>query len=468
MKNKNDILIFKAAIIILCVALLIVTVIIAIGQEGIGDNNNMSVSERENKGDIESGNNSKDDYILDELPSDTIRVVIKTEEFKEIEHDSVSMCAASGLVITTDDDADIIKVPENKVFEISSDERLAGSDKVIHVNTADENDGIYIKSVKRGCGNPAYYGKFDIYCKNGKYVIVNEVLLENYIYGIVPSEMSDNYGMEALKAQAVCARSYAAGRMFSPAYPEYNAAVDDSVRYQVYNNYEVTEKIKEAVDATKGEVAKWDGKIIDAYFFASSCGSTAGGEVWSEESGKLGYLKSKILTSENKPANLNDEENFKQFIDNYDENNFDSESSWYRWEICLDMSKLSDGWIEEYGDFHSIEIAGRSSGGVITHLNIVGSKKVYELTSEYDIRQFLGELYESGNNKKGKMSDNTTMLPSACFYVNSIENSKIYLKGGGYGHGVGMSQTAAKKMSDEGYNYKDILNMFYSDVEITK
>ena len=252
----------------------------------------------------------------------------------------------------------------------------------------------------------------------------------------------------------------------SPAYPEYNASVDDSVRYQVYNNYEITEKIKEAADATKGEVAVCKGTIIDAYFFASSCGATAGGEVWSEESGKISYLKSRMLIKEDRECNLWEEAEFENFINTEDENNFDSESSWYRWNICLDINKLSEEWTEKNGEFKKLEILERSSGGVITKLNVVGDKNTYTLTSEYDIREFLGKLIESGTNCNGKISSKTSMLPSACFYVCESADKKIMIKGGGYG--VGLSQTAAKKMSEDGYNYVDILNMFYKGVEVTK
>lgn len=444
------------------VILLAVTIIYVLSSSNIDESKSMSlpdVSYEEKTYNTEENTNKP-------LMDGNIRVVIKTSDFKGIFHENVKVSSKTGMDIYTDDGSIYIKTNPDEIIDFAQNEQLKDFSGVIHVKT--NNDALYLNSVERSCGYPAYYGFFDIYNENDGYVVVNEVDMEKYLYGVVPSEMPDSYGLEALKAQAVCARSYAGRRMNSIAYPNYNAAVDDSVRYQVYNNYEITEKIKEAVDCTKDEVVVYNGEIIDAYFYAASCGISAGAEVWSEEGKNMEYLDSVELSkASNEKKDISSENDFEKFISVCDENNYDCNSSWYRWQIKLDVDLLESDWTEKYGEFQKIEVVSRSRGGIITKLNVVGSKDVMHLSSEYDIREFLGRLFINGENQNGEIKQ-TNMLPSACFYVDCIKKNIITIKGGGYGHGVGMSQTAANAMSADGMKYNEILQMFYPGTSVVK
>jgi len=448
-----------AAFFVISVILFIATIIYALKDNNVNDkSNSMSVSENHSEANVEDM--TKKDR-ADVGLSDNIRVVIKSSDFKDVFHNNIQISASTGLNISTDDNSIVIKTEPGEVLNFSENSQLKSFNQVLHVQSAAGNDGIYLNSVKRSCGYPAYYGSFDIYCEKDGYIIVNEVPLENYLYGVVPSEMPDSYDLEALKAQAVCARSYAIRRMYSIAYPEYNAAVDDSVRFQVYNNYEITEKIKEAVDLTKGEVIVYNGEVIDAYFYATSCGMTGGGEVWSEESGKLEYLNCVELTSDAKEMKkICSENDFEKFILNNDSHNYDSKSPWYRWQIKLDVNKLGAEWTEKYGAFKRLEVISRSGGGIITKLNVVGENASMLLSGEYAVRDFLGKLFLEGKKQNGEIS-NSGMLPSACFYVASVDENILTIKGGGYGHGVGLSQTAADAMAKSGLKYNKILGLFY-------
>ena len=91
-----------------------------------------------------------------------------------------------------------------------------------------------------------------------------------------------------------------------------------------------------------------------------------------------------------------------------------------------------------------------------------------KLETEYDIREFFGKIIESGQNESGEISSKMNMLPSACFYVAEKKDNIITLSGGGYGHGVGMSQTGAKGMAAEGYDYLQILTTFYPQITVEK
>ncbi len=450
---------------VLCVLLAILTIIFALTGVFEKNNNSSSVSEKH-------GNNMTEVNIEPIAINENtkIRVLIKTGGFDDIFHNDVQVSSDIGFVVSADAslNLDSVNIAPGESIKMSELAQFFENNCKVHINAVEDNAALYLDSVERSCGKPAYYGEFDIYKNDNGYVIINDVLLDKYLYGVVPSEMPESYGMEALKAQAVCARSYAARRINALAYPEYEAAVDDSVRYQVYNNYEVTEAVKEAVDATSGELAKYGGEIIDAYFYATSCGSTAGGEVWSDESGNCPYLKCRELNESNCSVDLSSEESFKNYIDNSDSNNFDSSAAWYRWEIKLDLSKLSDEFVEEYGNFKEIKVLKRSSGGVITNLSFICEKKELNLEKEYDIREFLGKLIAGGNNQSNEIGSKITMLPSACFYAADCSENIITVKGGGYGHGVGMSQTGAKGMAEAGYDYKKILSCFYPDIIVEK
>lgn len=111
-------------------------------------------------------------------------------------------------------------------------------------------------------GNPSYAGTLDLYATSEGVVMVNELPLENYLCKVVPSEMPASYQKEALKAQAICARSYAYRQIMDYAYPEYQAHVNDSTDYQVYNNSASQQAATEAVQETAGKVLKYNGNII--------------------------------------------------------------------------------------------------------------------------------------------------------------------------------------------------------------
>lgn len=110
--------------------------------------------------------------------------------------------------------------------------------------------------------------------------MVNELPLENYLCKVVPSEMPASYQKEALKAQAICARSYAYRQIMDYAYPEYQAHVNDSTDYQVYNNSASQQAATEAVQETAGKVLKYNGNIITAYYYSTSCGKTTTMAAW--------------------------------------------------------------------------------------------------------------------------------------------------------------------------------------------
>ena len=303
-------------------------------------------------------------------------------------------------------------------------------------------------------------------------LLINEVGLETYLRYVVPSEMPASYEMEALKAQAVCARTYACKALEEGRMEKYFGDVDDTVSFQVYNNMESHERTDRAVQETAGKVMTSGGKLITAYFFSTSCGHTSTDEVWNGET-KETYLKSTYLGEEEK--NLETEEAFSSFIQS-EAPSYDQGETSYRWKVEFPFETLQERFrlLEtEGGELCTIRVKERGESGVVKQLELQGTQKSRILTNEYEIRQWLspGDLpvERGGRTVSGEMS----ILPSAYFYCEPVkeENGQIRsvrILGGGYGHGVGMSQNGADQLAQEGKSWEEILNFFFQNIEITE
>src|SRR5699024_8719446 len=114
-----------------------------------------------------------------------------------------------------------------------------------------------------------------------------------YLYSVVPSEMPAGYGLEALKAQAVCARSYAYKHMMKNSLSMLGAHVNDSAKYQVYNNLAEHELSTKAVDETMGQIMVSGEEVVEAYYFSTSCGHTTDADIWGSNI-ELSYIAGKL------------------------------------------------------------------------------------------------------------------------------------------------------------------------------
>lgn len=145
----------------------------------------------------------------------------------------VRIAASSGLHITYGGQTEEWQAGEALTVR-PDDARFAAGN--IRVTAAGQGDEIQVYQIERGYGNPCYAGTLELRTTAEGIVMINELPLEDYLCKVVPSEMPASYEMEALKAQAVCARSYAYRQAASYGYPEYEAHMNDSTDYQVYNN----------------------------------------------------------------------------------------------------------------------------------------------------------------------------------------------------------------------------------------
>lgn len=269
----------------------------------------------------------------------------------------------------------------------------------------------------------------------------NEVMViefEEYLKGVVASEMPAEFNIEALKAQGVTARTYLLYRFkkYPNGQPEHlDAPVCTGTHCQVWNSkddliaahedgwYEkYWSKIEEAVNSTEGQILTYEGKIIEPLFHSTSGGRTENSEdVFSTA---VPYLRSVESPYETEAPKLHD--SIKITVDEF-------------------ISKLE----AVYGDLS------------ITKDNL-------------DEKIKLGEVSEGGKIKYITIDDNqiTGREMRSIFNLNSANfnfiqtGDEIEILTTGYGHGVGMSQWGAEGMAGEGYNYKEILKHYFTDVEI--
>lgn len=258
--------------------------------------------------------------------------------------------------------------------------------------------------------------KVTIYRTNGDVITIP---LDEYLIGVVGAEMPASFPIEALKAQAVVARTYALKKIKN------NAKLTDSVSTQCYkdnnqlkemwkNSYNTYyQKIKSAVEATKNQAIYYQNDYIDAVYHSTSNGKTEDAMyVWGNSSP---YLKS---------------------VDS----SWDKNSTSYLKEIEKDLSNVLNILGVDVSDT-SFEILSRDSSGRVEKVR-------------FGNREFTGVEFR-----------NLLGLRSADFDIKQIDNTLI-ITTRGYGHGVGLSQYGASGMAKEGYNYIEILKHYYTGVTI--
>lgn len=308
-------------------------------------------------------------------------------------------------------------------------------------------DGTFqILSIERDCGNPVYKGTLEIKETAQGYLLINEVPIETYVKNVVPSEMPSSYESEALKVQAICARTYAYRQMKEKRLEEYGADVDDSVSFQVYNNQNANEKTNQAVEDTKGMIMTYEDEPIDAYFFSTSSGATSTDEVWMEETAPC----------------------LKCIVTEYDAN-----MPWYRWSVTFPVDKIEEQLSQsghKIGSLKEIHILEKSQGGAVIRCEFVGSEGVAKVENEYIIRSILSPKGLNIIRQDESVVTDFQMLPSAYFSIVEVYEEErlagFTFQGGGYGHGVGLSQNGANEMAKQGFTCFDILNYYYDGFEI--
>lgn len=460
---------------------------------------------------------------------ETIRVLLRQNlsqlSEESLRHRQLRLCSEEGCslddrragVIYTFEPAQTLLIePEGEGIKVTP----GGLDSIVFQNplffSAGQGGTMIIENLVRDGwpdGNPAYRGTLEIANRDGRLIVINELKLEEYLYTVVPGEMPVGFGLEALKAQAVAARSYAYRSIFSSGFSCFGAHVDDSVLSQVYNNAPEHPASTGAVIETGGEVLFFGDQAADTCFFSTSCGFTANShEVWHDPvsasfpAEPVSYLKA-LSQIPGEAFDMETEEGMVRFLQQKDHVSYDRASPFFRWSVEMSGEQLTaainhnlaqryreqpEFILTKEGDsYNSIEIPRnplgrlidirvlrRGAGGNIMDLEVEGSNGSYRIMKEYNIRftlrpvNYLSEAppVELQRHDGSRLPD-YAVLPSAFVSFglernNAGEVTRVIILGGGNGHGVGMSQYGARGMAEEGYNFREILEHYYPGTEL--
>ena len=373
-----------------------------------------------------------------------IRVLIMGNGYSGEVHDRVSISSESEICIRYGNKQDTVKA--GNAFTIQPDDKRFEEGNII----VSSDKKIVLEHLERGYGIPAYEGNVELIATVEGIVIINELSVEKYLQAVVPSEMPASYELEALKAQAVCARTYAYRQMAEYGYPEYEAHVNDSTDYQVYGNVKAQKSTNQAIKDTKGQTVYYQGEMATTYYYSTSCGKTTDMSAWGGQTSEANaYLQSVKVKGKS--------------------GDYEKNLPWYRWSAKVPADHLSNlfglNTGKDVGKIKSIEVTKRGGGEVAAQVKVTGEKGTAVVETENKIRAaFGGEGYQITLND-GTVTESRTLLPSAFFTIEK-EGEYFLIKGGGFGHGIGMSQNGANEMAKQGADYKEILRLFYQDIEI--
>lgn len=481
-------------------ALVVVCIVSEAGKRG-GTLPEDSVSEKE--GTEEAGKKETEAFKKKKVTEETqIRVLLKTNGFESFYHSDVKITSDKAFSVMVDGQEKSLAAGKTVTF--SASDSSWKKKKIVLEPTGGAR--LKVKSITRQSIHPSYRHRIQLVWKKQGFLVINQLPLEEYLYAVVPSELSTTNKMEALKAQAICARSYAYQQMNSDRYDKYHADIDDSVSCQVYNNVPEDRRSRKAVKSTRGMVVvDKKNRVIQTYYYSTSWGYTASGQdVWNTAS-EVPYLKERLQITESsqkksgiKSLNLSSESTFENFIREEYCDTYDSSSGWYRWNVMLMAKSLSaridnllatcyasnpenvltqenDGSytvkaLKPIGRIKKLRVEKREKSGLVTELVIVGKKNVVKVCTQYNIRVVLAPLYELIYYNDGASQTTMSLLPSAAFYIvdaTKDNETAFQIVGGGFGHGTGMSQCGAQEMAKEGKSYREILAHYYAGTHVT-
>jgi stage II sporulation protein D len=307
-----------------------------------------------------------------------------------------------------------------------------------------------------------YEGSFHVYLgTNQEMNVIVQLPLETYLKGVVPYEIGGSSPLEALKAQAVAARSEAVIALTSKLYSGAFYDLTSDVECQVFSGNKKRTNLSDlAVDETAGLVISEGGQPMNA-FYASNCGGRSEliQNVWPGrnrlESYKISQPDNALRSGPNLKWNCRAKRWIKFSPDVYcnpDSNSF--LPGWskqnFRWSREFDVMELTEMLTDngELGLFKKIRVLKRGQSGRIYKARIVFEKGKLNIDGELTLRQLF-----------------SPSLRSSAFYV-SRAGDKIVLHGAGWGHGVGMCQSGAVAQATLGQTFDQILKHYYSKADL--
>ena len=319
---------------------------------------------------------------------------------------------------------------------------------------------IYISSDAEIKINEINFGKNFFLVKDlyGTWTLIQKIKFDNYLKGVLPYEIGPNSPIEALKAQAVIARTWAIYNSERFNMDKYHLCI--TTQCQVYKpSQEKYKNVQKAIQDTSNLIITYMSKPINSFYHGSNGGiSASASESWMIEDypyfnpmiDGLDSLKKSFKLPIKNGIELN------KFLDSADERIYGNQHSLFRWEKILSSEKiqnflLKNNLIRDESELVDLNIINRGISGRVIKLevNLKNSKKPLILVKD-DIRRIF------------------SFLPSNLFTINKLNDNLWLFKGGGFGHGVGLSQSGAIEMAKLGFSYEQILNHYYQDAKLEK
>jgi len=343
---------------------------------------------------------------------ETIRMAI----FQNVE--SVTVASSAGLIVRAPNDTvdasgriNVAAGPSGLIVDgqpLRSDRLdVRGRDGELTINGLTVGDRIIVKR------------------QNGKLLAINELPLEDYVKGVVPSEMSAAWHPEALKVQAIATRTYALYKMRQNARKDFDVVA--SIKDQVYlyrGRAAAAGPAARAADETRDQVLAYRDEPILAAFSSTAAGLTE--DAWNVWAVDLPYLKGVECP-------------------------FDLNSPWYQWRTDVGLAMLEQRLRDEgfpVGVIASLAPATYTKAGRVVQVRILHSG---------------GELYVKGDDLRRVLG--YTVLPSTQFDFDVV-GLQVQFAGRGNGHGVGLCQWGAKELAERGYSAETILRYYYPGADI--
>ncbi len=292
----------------------------------------------------------------------------------------------------------------------------------------------------------------------GTWTLIQKIKFDDYLEGVLPYEIGPSSPLEALKAQAIIARTWGIYNSERFNMDKYHLCI--TTQCQVYKPPQtINSRVQQAIEETSNLVLKYENQPINAFYHGSNGGvSATAGESWQMQD--YSYFKSfidgsKSLTKIFKLP-ITSESDLNNFLDLDKEQFYGSNHSLFRWNKKISRLEIKEKLIknklininDKVLDLNATE---RGSSGRVIKLEIQTNKvnKSIVLVKD-DIRRVL------------------SFIPSNLFTINKLSDDLWLLRGGGFGHGVGLSQSGAIEMAKLGFSYEQILNHYYRDAKLKK
>ncbi len=309
---------------------------------------------------------------------------------------------------------------EREGLRYSTSGEFSGSDSAESITIASVSGGG--KSTKLVHDGVRYRGQFKFRSSSGDAVLlINELPVRQYLYGVIRKEIAPNWPIEAVKAQAVAARSFVVSRL-----RDTNGFFDikSSNLSQVYGGYEAeTPLIRRAVDQTAGEVLTYKGNVVQAYYHANSGGYIETAKnVW--KGTQTPYIVQKPDT-------------------------WSKGTDHSKWAATLTLKEITESLksstLPPPAETPNLAIEKRLASNRVKRISYLDEKGSRVTANANDFRMAVGP----------------NSLKSSWFTSLNETSTKVTFRGKGWGHGVGLSQWGAKAMAKEGMSYRAILSFYY-------